>query len=180
MRHLLPSGNLVSSKTFISIMSNLSSSDINRPSPFWTLLAFIILVEGVGIGIGFLTGPDAWYASLAKPSFNPPNWIFGPVWTVLYIMIAVAGWRIWKVAFKSSAMVIWIVQMILNWLWTPVFFTNHAPVLALAIIVALLIAIIAFIVQARKYDKIASWLFVPYAVWVSFAALLNASIVFMN
>jgi len=161
-------------------MSNLSSSDINRPSPFWTLLAFIILVEGVGIGIGFLTGPDAWYASLAKPSFNPPNWIFGPVWTVLYIMIAVAGWRIWKVAFKSSAMVIWIVQMILNWLWTPVFFTNHAPVLALAIIVALLIAIIAFIVQARKYDKIASWLFVPYAVWVSFAALLNASIVFMN
>lgn len=152
-----------------------------RQSRWWLPLAvFIVLVVGVGVAIGILSAPGDWYAGLEKPAFNPPSWIFAPVWTLLYIMIGVAGWRIWRIAPRSAAMKFWIAQMVLNWLWSPVFFGAHRPWMGLFVIVALLCAIAAFIVQARKRDMIASLLFVPYALWVAFATLLNLSLAVLN
>ena len=144
------------------------------------LLLFLILVVGGGITIGIVTAPGDWYAALSKPAFNPPNWIFAPVWTVLYIFIALAGWRIWLYARKSLAMTAWGVQLALNFIWSPVFFSAHRMDIALIIIVLLLLAIIAFIVTSWREDKLASILFWPYAAWVGFASLLNAALLYLN
>jgi translocator protein len=144
------------------------------------LLAFIIVVVAVGIGIGCLTAPGDWYESLRKPVFNPPPWVFGPVWTVLYILIAVAGWRIWEKSGRSGAMLVWSLQMALNWLWSPIFFGARMPWLAFGIIVTLFVTIVAFIVKAKHLDRLSAWLFVPYAIWVAFATLLNGFIAAAN
>src|SRR5690349_364877 len=110
------------------------------------LCVFLIVVIGVGLAIGLTIRPGAWYASLNKPSFNPPNWIFGPAWTILYILIAVAGWRTWRLdGFSGWPMRIWACQMILNWLWTPLFFGAHQMAAALVVIACLLPAIVLFI-----------------------------------
>lgn len=144
------------------------------------IIPFILLVVGGGLLIGFFTAPGPWYAALAKPSFNPPNWVFGPVWTVLYVMIAVAGWRIWERARSGSAMKLWWLQLILNFMWSPAFFAIQNVSLALAVILALLAAILGFIAAALKVDRLAALLFVPYAAWVAFASVLNASIWSLN
>jgi tryptophan-rich sensory protein len=149
---------------------------IGRPLVF---AAFLILVLGGGLAIGWATRPDAWYAALAKPPFNPPNWVFAPVWSLLYIMIAVAGARTWLRGI-GGGFALWAAQLVLNFAWTPVFFGLHRPGLALVIIVALLAAILAFIVARWHADRISAVLFLPYAAWVAFASLLNASIVMLN
>lgn len=159
----------------------LTEKRINkRSTEILVRIFFIIFVMGMGWGLGVLTGPDAWYVSLVKPSFNPPDALFAPVWTVLYIMIAMAGWRIWLRARKSLSMFLWGVQMVLNWLWSPVFFLAHQPASALIIIMMALISVLLFIILAKKHDKIASWLFVPYAFWLGFATIVNASIAWLN
>ena len=145
-----------------------------------SLAVFVIAVLTIAFLIGWLTAPGDWYEELAKPSFNPPNWIFGPVWTGLYLLIAVAGWRLWCRAPASSAMRLWFAQMGLNWLWSPTFFGLQAPTLALIIILILVTTIIVFIVSSRRIDTTSSLLFVPYLAWVAFAALLNAAIVVLN
>lgn len=144
------------------------------------ILPFILLVVGGGLLIGFFTAPGEWYAALAKPSFNPPNWLFGPVWTILYVMIAIAGWRVWQADRSGMAMKLWWLQLVLNFLWSPSFFALQNITLALVIILALLLAILAFIATAWKTDRLAAWLFVPYAAWVAFASLLNGSIRALN
>lgn len=144
------------------------------------LLGFIVLVLGGGTLIGFLTLPGEWYAGLAKPFFNPPNWIFGPVWSVLYVLIAIAGWRVWLSALQGVAMRVWIAQLVLNFLWSPTFFGLQQTGLALLVILALLGAILGFMATARKSDQVAAWPFAPYAAWVAFATLLNASIWWLN
>lgn len=146
----------------------------------WTLLPFILLVVGGGLLIGFFTAPGPWYETLAKPPFNPPNWLFAPVWTILYVLIAIAGWRIWRIASSATAMKLWWLQLVLNFLWSPVFFGLQQIGLALVVIVALLVTILAFIAAAWNLDRTSAWLFVPYAAWVAFASLLNASILFLN
>lgn len=146
----------------------------------WTLTPFLLLVVGGGLLIGFFTAPGPWYEALAKPSFNPPNWLFGPVWTVLYVLIAIAGWRIWRAHRGSGAMKLWWLQLVLNFLWSPVFFGAEQVGLALVVILALLATILAFIAIAWRIDKSAAWLFVPYAMWVAFASLLNAAILMLN
>jgi translocator protein len=147
----------------------------------WIALAgFLALVLGGGLGIGLFTLPGEWYASLNKPFFNPPNWIFGPVWTALYVLIAIAGWRIWMAAPGGAAMKIWWAALVLNFLWSPVFFGAQQVGLALVIIVAMLLSILAFIAAARPVDRLASLMFVPYAAWVGFASLLNRSIFVLN
>ena len=151
-----------------------------RAEKLLSLGLFVALVFGGGTVIGFLTMPGEWYAALQKPSFNPPNWIFGPVWSVLYVMIAVAGWRIWRSARDSLAMKLWWAQLGLNFLWTPVFFSLHQIGAAFVVILLLLAAILAFIAIARQRDKIAAWLFAPYAAWVGFASLLNGAIWALN
>lgn len=99
---------------------------------FGSLALFLFLVIGGGLAIGYLTAPGEWYACLAKPSFNPPGWIFGPVWTVLYVLIAVAGWRIFERDRPGWQTRLWWAQLALNFLWSPVFFAAHRIGLALA------------------------------------------------
>lgn len=166
-----------------------------RPAPSWRKartrylpsmrrliihLVFIVVVVGFGVLSGLSNMPGEWYQSLAKPFFNPPPWIFAPVWTVLYVLIAIAGARIWEKAPASAAMQIWFAQMILNFVWSPTFFGLQAPGLALIVIVVMLLAILGFMQQAEPIDRPASLLFAPYALWVAFATLLNASIFLMN
>ena len=149
-------------------------------SRFLPLLLFLILTVGGGALIGTANTPGEWYAALEKPVFNPPNWVFAPVWTLLYVLIGVAGWRIWSKVRTGGAMTAWWLQLGLNFLWSPVFFTLQSPSVALLVIVALLAAIVAFIVLSWNRDRIASLLFLPYLAWVVFASLLNASIAFLN
>lgn len=162
------------------MMTIHSLADYKTPRPWLVLAAFIVVVVGVGALIGTQSVPGAWYQGLEKPPFNPPNWIFGPVWFTLYVMIAVAGWRIWMIDAGSAPMKIWFAQMALNWAWSPVWFIGQMIWPAFAIIVALLALIIAFIATARRYDGLAAGLFVPYLAWVSFATLLNLSIGILN
>lgn len=145
-----------------------------------TLAVFLLVVVGGGLAIGFVTMPGEWYASLTKPAFNPPNWLFGPVWTVLYALIAIAGWRIWEHDPNSAAMKLWFAQLALNFIWSPIFFGAQKPLLAFLIIIALLASIVLFIGRAYHTNRWAAWLFVPYALWVAFATLLNGSIVILN
>jgi len=144
------------------------------------LILFLVLVVGGGLLIGSLSAPGGWYAGLAKPAFNPPAWLFGPVWTVLYVMIAVAGWRVWQRESRGLPMRIWWVQLALNFLWTPVFFVAQQVGLALFVILLMLTAVLAFVATAWRRDRVAAWLFVPYAGWVAFASLLNAFIWTLN
>lgn len=147
---------------------------------YLTLLLFLILVLGGGLLIGYATLPGAWYASLAKPAFNPPNWIFGPAWTLLYVLIAVAGWRTWLRQPTGTAMKIWGVQLVLNFLWSPTFFGARMIGPALVVIVLLLASIVLFIARVWNRDRLSGWLFAPYAAWVAFATLLNASLLWLN
>ena len=156
------------------------SADWRSPRALALLAGFLLVVVGAGSLIGSLTAPGEWYASLDKPPFNPPSWVFAPVWTVLYVFIAVAGWRTFRRDPGSTAMKLWVAQMLLNWLWSPVFFTAQALWLAVLIILPMLAAIVGFIIASWRADRIAAWLFVPYAAWVSFASLLNISIAVLN
>ena len=144
------------------------------------LFLFFALVLGGGLMIGIVTAPGAWYAALSKPSFNPPNWIFAPVWTALYVMIAIAGWRVWGQDHNNRPMKLWWAQLALNFVWSPIFFSAHRIDIAFGVIVLLLIAIIGFIMITWRRDKIASLLFVPYAAWVAFASVLNGALLYAN
>ena len=144
------------------------------------LLVFVADVVGIGWLIGATNLPGAWYASLAKPGFVPPNWAFPVAWTILYIMIAVAGWRTFRRDPSGKAMLVWLAQLALNFAWSPVMFTMHQIGAALVILVGLLVAIVAYIVLETSRDKLAAALFVPYAAWVAFAGALNAAIWRLN
>lgn len=161
----------------------MSISTMNRRTQlarYIPLVLFIIAVFGGGSLIGSQTAPGEWYAALEKPWFDPPNWVFGPVWSVLYVMIAVAGWRIWIRQRTGGAMTAWWVQLGLNFMWSPVFFTLHRPDWALVVILAMLATIVTFIILAWNRDRVSAWLFVPYLAWVSFATILNFSIWWLN
>jgi translocator protein len=151
-----------------------------RAAELGTLFLFVALVLGGGLLIGIVTAPGAWYATLKKPPFSPPNWVFAPVWTTLYIMIAIAGWRVCRQANSTPSMKLWWAQLALNFAWSPIFFSAHRIEFALGMIVLLLITIIAFIVITWRQDKIASLLFAAYAAWVAFASVLNGAIWLLN
>lgn len=144
------------------------------------LVPFLVLVLGGGFGIGALTVPGDWYSGLAKPAFNPPNWLFGPVWTCLYVLIAIAGSRTFRRDRRGVAMKAWWLQLALNFAWPVAFFAAHAIAAALAVVLALLGTIIVFMVASRRLDPLAAWLFAPYAAWVGFAMALNGSILALN
>ncbi|MGL4198744.1 MAG: TspO/MBR family protein [Allorhizobium sp.] len=149
-------------------------------SKILSYILFIGFVVGAGLLAGLTNMPGDWYQSLEKPFFNPPPWLFGPVWTTLYVMIGVAGARIWQRAPKSAAMQLWFAQMAFNLMWSPAFFGLQNPELALAVIVGMLVTIVAFMVKAKPIDRISTLLFVPYLAWVSFAGILNLSIAWLN
>ena len=140
-----------------------------------TRAAFLLLVMGGGILIGTLTAPGDWYASLSKPPFNPPNWIFGPVWTTLYVLIAMAGWRAWEADRTTPEMKLWWGQLGLNFLWSPVFFAIQKPWIALVVILTLFVIILIFIRRNWIKDRVSALAFVPYAVWLAFASALKLS-----
>ncbi|HTN64247.1 MAG TPA: TspO/MBR family protein [Devosia sp.] len=161
-------------------MTMASLADYKTPRPWLILAGFLVVVIGVGGAIGFLSAPGEWYAGLQKPAFNPPNWLFAPAWFILYVLIAIAGWRIFMIDANRPAMKIWYAQLLLNWAWTPIWFGAHQMWLAYAVIMALWLLIIAFMLTARHLDKTAAWLFAPYLAWVTFASMLNLSIALMN
>jgi translocator protein len=144
------------------------------------LLAFLALVVGGGLVIGYLTAPGEWYDGLAKPAFNPPPWVFAPVWTLLYAAIAVAGWRVWRREPEGAAMWLWWTQLALNFAWSPVFFAAHRAGLALALILALFAAAFGFTAAAWRLDRPAALLFLPYLAWLLFASVLNIAILMLN
>jgi tryptophan-rich sensory protein len=147
----------------------------------WTIrIAFLILVMGGGILIGTLTAPGAWYVDLNKPVFNPPNWIFAPVWTTLYVLIAMAGWRQFEARDHGSLLTLWWAQLVLNFLWSPAFFVLQMPWLALVVIAALWATIVLFIRGTWGWDRLSAVAFIPYLAWVSFATVLNLSIALLN
>lgn len=155
----------------------------------FSLTAFLLIVFAVSAIGSWVTMPaiDGWYANIEKPAFNPPNYVFGPVWTLLYIMIAVSGWLVWnrlsgKVAERLStrAMQVYAGQLLANFLWSIFFFGMQNPQLALVDIVLLLILIVYNIRQFMRIHKVAAYLLIPYLLWVSFASVLNASIVALN
>jgi benzodiazapine receptor len=127
---------------------------------------------------------STWYADLAKPSFNPPDWVFGVVWPILYVMMGVAAFLISNNRISSKqtkvALVLFLFQLILNCLWTPIFFGLHMMGLALAEIILLWVAILFTIIAFWRLSKPASYLMVPYILWVSFAIVLNASLWHLN
>ena len=143
-------------------------------------LAFLILVLGGGLLIGANNVPGDWYQSLAKPAFNPPNWIFAPVWSLLYVLIAVVGARTWLSRRRSMAMRLWYAQLVLNFAWSPIFFGLQDPAAALIVILGLLVAVVGFIAAAWREDRTAALLFLPYLAWVAFATALNGAIVALN
>ncbi len=145
-----------------------------------SLAIFLVLTVGGGLLIGFMIRPGEWCAKLAKPSFTPPSRIFAPVWTLLYIILAVVGWRTFAHDPLGPAMIVWTIAMALNFSWSPIFFGLNQPVAAFAVIVALLAMIVFFILLAWPQDAVSALLFVPYAAWTLFAALLNAVICRLN
>ncbi len=144
------------------------------------VLVFVVGVVGIGWLIGAANLPGAWYAGLAKPDFVPPNWVFPVAWTILYVMIAVAGWRTFRREPMGKAMLAWAAQMALNLAWSPVMFTMHQIGAALIILIGLFVAILTYIAMEISRDRLAAALFVPYAAWVAFAGVLNAVIWRLN
>jgi translocator protein len=147
-----------------------------------TLLVFLAIAFIPSL-IATSFSPDAWYEALAKPSWNPPAWLFGPVWTVLYTLIGYAGYLAWRSSIANqryAAFSIYAIQLLLNALWTPLFFGYHSPGLALVNIVAQWVAIALNIAAFHRIKPAAGLLLVPYLLWVSFALVLNASIWIFN
>lgn len=138
-----------------------------------------------GLGAVFTASAiPAWYAYLAKPALNPPSWVFGPVWTVLYLLMGIALYLVWRKGTENresrQALAAFGVQLVLNAVWSPVFFGLQAPGVALAIIVLMWLAIVMTIVRFRKIVPATLWLLLPYLAWVSFATYLNYGIFTLN
>lgn len=147
------------------------------------LFAWVGLCLAVGIVIGVLFKPGAWYAALEKPAFNPPAWIFAPVWTALYVAMGVAAWRIWCLPVsieRRQALRQFCVQLAFNAAWPPMFFGAQSLAGGLVVIVMLLFAIAATIQRFHPLDKTAAWLLAPYLAWVAFATLLNVALLALN
>lgn len=151
----------------------------------WSLLVLGLWVVACfsAAALGAISPPGQWYQSLRKPSWNPPSWVFGPVWTYLYLSMAVAAWRVWQHGGwgrQRSALGWFCAQLALNAAWSPIFFGLKAPGWAVLEILLLWSAIAWTLRWFRRVDHIAAWLLWPYLAWVSFATFLNATLWWMN
>ncbi|MFC1613453.1 TspO/MBR family protein [Patescibacteria group bacterium] len=149
------------------------------------LIAAILICQAAGIIGSFFTTPSikGWYASLNKPSFNPPNWIFGPVWTSLFLLMGISLYLVWKSQKgrkRSIALTTFSVQLVLNIIWSFLFFELNCPLCAFIEIIILWLAIALTIYYFAKINKKAAYLLLPYLFWVSFAMILNFSIWILN
>jgi benzodiazapine receptor len=150
-----------------------------------TLVAWVVGTVAIGAGVGLLAGPDRWYAELAKPTWNPPEWLFAPVWTALYATIGLAAWMIGREPDASPgdrrmAWAAFALQAVLNLAWTPLFFGLHAPGLAFLDLCVLWLAVLAMTLLFGRIRPLAGYLMAPYVLWVSFALVLNGTIWLMN
>lgn len=144
-----------------------------------SLIVFLLLVAAAALA-GATNAPDAWFSALQKPAFNPPGWVFAPAWTTLYILMAVAAWRVFRKQGFDPAIAAWGVQLAVNAMWTPLFFGLHRIDLALVDILVLDVLVVATIVLFWRRDRIAAWLMMPYLAWIVFATVLTASIRMLN
>jgi len=160
-----------------------------RLPPLITIIKFIVAI-GVCQLAGFVgslfTTPSipTWYAALRKPSFNPPNWIFGPVWTSLFVLMGIAAFIVWNKGLDrkgvKAALLLFIIQLVLNMLWSYLFFTLHSPLYAFVEIIILWLAILLTMVKFFPISRAAGYLLLPYILWVSFAAVLNFTLFRLN
>jgi benzodiazapine receptor len=147
------------------------------------ILSILICLSAAAIGSVFTSAAiPTWYAALNKPFFNPPNWLFGPVWTVLYVMMGISLYLVWKEGYQKhkKAIIVFGIQLALNVLWSVLFFGMRNPLLAFADILALWGFILYTTLLFRKTSKTAAYLLIPYLLWVSFATVLNFAIFYLN
>lgn len=152
------------------------------------LKLFISITVCLSVGgiSGYLTANEipTWYATLNKPSFNPPNWIFAPVWTTLYIFMAIALWLVWKsdvsTNIKNTAILVFVIQLVLNFFWSIIFFSLHQLGFALVEIAFMWVFILLCIIKFYPISRTAAYLLIPYLLWVSFASVLNFAIWKLN
>jgi benzodiazapine receptor len=161
------------------------TAHVNQRESWIGLLLLIVLCLGAGALGAVATTPEieGWYQTIAKPLWTPPDYVFGPVWTTLYVLMAIAGWLVWKrTGFKSAMMplTLFAAQLVLNIAWSWIFFGLHEPGWAFAEIVILWPAIVATTLAFFGSSKIAGWMMVPYLAWVSFATVLNFAIWRLN
>jgi len=151
---------------------------------YFKLIAAIIITQLAGIIGSFFTVSSViiWYVTLNKPFFNPPSWLFGPVWIILYLMMGVALYIVWNNRTKKSntALTLFGIQLVLNSLWSILFFGLKNPLLAFIEIIILWVLILFTIIYFKKESKTAAYLLIPYILWVSFAAILNLAIFLLN
>lgn len=151
----------------------------------WALLGALLLVCLAVAYLGSLVTVEqvrVWYPTLAKPVWTPPNWLFGPMWTTLYVLMAVAGWRVMRDdgVVRGRAARLWWVQIALNAAWSPLFFGAHLIAVAAVVIIALWITLALFIRASWRTHRAAAWLFVPYIAWITLASALNLAIWRLN
>lgn len=149
------------------------------------LAASVLFTVGIGSlgGIFTISEIPGWYAGLQKPSFNPPNWVFGPVWSILYLMMGISCYLVWKQSrsvVRNVALTLFVIQFLLNFCWSILFFNQHLIDAALLEIVLMWLFILLTIVWFARLSKPAAWLLVPYLCWVSFATVLTAAIWKLN
>lgn len=161
----------------------MEPEEVTVPPRPWLALTGLLLICFAAAAFGGMFMPGEWYASLKKPAWNPPGWVFGPVWTALYTMMAVAAWLVWKrggFTVQRGPLTLFLVQLALNAVWTPLFFGLQWPGAAFAEIVLLWVAIGVTLFAFGRVSQVAAWLLVPYLAWVSFAAALNFALWRLN
>lgn len=166
--------------------SKITKRRDGKPTAKEYAVGLVIVAACLGVGgLGAIftsSSVSTWYLTLAKPAWNPPGWVFGPVWTTLYVMMGVAYWLVWRVrgANTRRATVLFVGQLVLNLAWSALFFGLQRPDLALLEIVVLLTAITFTAIEFRRHSPLAANLFCPYIIWVAYATSLNAAIACMN
>jgi translocator protein len=164
-------------------MITTKSNELSSP---WKFIIAVFICEAVGIVSGLLTQNEmtTWFSSLNKPSWNPPAYLFGPVWTTLYFLMGVSLWLVWKSnapeTQKLRAELTFALQLFLNFMWSILFFKCHSPALAFVDIILMIVTILMTIGRFARMSKLAAWLLVPYLMWVCFATVLNYRIWAMN
>ena len=146
-------------------------------------LLILLLVTFIAPVIGsYVTSlfKEPWYSEIIQPSFNPPSWVFPPVWSTLYVMMSIAIWRVWTAFFNSRILKLYFFHLFFNCIWSIIFFGFHQIGLALINIIVILFFIIILMKEYLKIDKLSFYLMIPYFLWSSFALVLNASILFLN
>lgn len=146
----------------------------------WTLFLTYLAACGAASATGAMIKPGEWYDSLKKPTWTPPSWVFPVVWTLLYLMMAVAGMRLSQVPGSEQALALWSLQIALNTLWTPVYFGLHRIRAAMVVMAFLWLTVAAATWSFFAVDVLSGFLFVPYLVWVTIAGALNLSTLRLN